>query len=115
MEIPMEDNADRIEAIEDRIAALYGLMKHVADALAVQRARIDEEHARLRAHALVTAAMLQGFGRLAPVPALEIIALLERSTRHLAVSEAHEATVQELREIVSALRSQQRIAEHSGA
>jgi hypothetical protein len=115
METAMDESTERIEAIEDRIAALYGLMKHVADALAVQRSRIDEEHGRLRAHALVTAAMLQGFGRLAPAPALEIIALLERSTRHLAGVAAHEATVQELREIVNALKGQQRIAEHSGA
>jgi hypothetical protein len=99
---------ERLEALEEQTAGIFRLLQSVADVLVGQKHRIEEQHARLNAHTVLTCAVLHGYGRIAPDIASELLALLERSERDCVRSDGHQATVRELREILDALRAQQR-------
>lgn len=102
----MDATVLRIDQLEAKVDAAYKLLDQVTEALVLQREKIDEERARLSAHVVLTSAILSALQRVAPEAAAEIVTLLERSEREFARSGVHEATVQELREVLGALRAQ---------
>jgi hypothetical protein len=98
--------AERIDDIEEKLGAAFDLLQKVADALRFHHDQIEETRARLQAHVVLTGSLLVGFRQAAPEAAATIIRLLEQSERDLDRGNVHEATVQELREILTAFRSQ---------
>jgi hypothetical protein len=98
--------AERIDEIEVKLGAAFDLLQKVADALRFHHDQIEETRARLHAHIVLTGSLLVGLKQAAPEAAQTIVHLLEQSERDLDRSNVHEATVQELRDILTAFRSQ---------
>lgn len=104
----MSETEDRLGGLELKFAGAYELLEKVTSALEFQRARLDDEQGRLSAYVIVTNAVLQVLGDISPSAKSRAIALVERSEQDLSRVEEAGATVQELREILGALRAQSR-------
>jgi hypothetical protein len=105
MELAMEDVDARLAAVEKRSESVLQLLQQAVSALFSQRERIDALEGRLKAHTVVTAAILQLARRSDPETFSAIMALLEMSERDLERTQEDAAAVSELREILAVLRA----------
>jgi hypothetical protein len=105
MERAMDELDARLAAVEKRNESVLQLLQQAVSALFSQRERIDGLEGRLKAHTVVTAAILQLARRSDPDTFASVVALLEMSERDLERTQEDEAAARELREILAVLRA----------
>jgi len=104
-----EDTEERMAALEAKIDGLYRIMAQAAEAVKDVRHRVDEEKGRAGASLIITMALVQALGRIAPDVLNGMIRHIEHVEGDLAKnegkSEGDAATARELAECRLALKA----------
>jgi hypothetical protein len=113
-----EDTEERLAALETKIEGLYRIMAQAAEAVKDVHHRMDEEKGRSGASLIITMALVQALGRIAPEVLSGMIRHIEHVEGELAKNEGKgegdAATAQELAECRVALKAVRQAAGSSG-
>jgi hypothetical protein len=101
----MDPLEERVSTLEERSDKILQLLQQAVNTFFALRERIDDLEGRLRAHTLITTAVLQLSGRSDPEGFRTILSLLELTERDIERGQENEATIRELREILRTLRT----------
>jgi Mg2+ and Co2+ transporter CorA len=109
-----EDTEERIAALEAKVEGLYRIMAQAAEAVKDVRHRLEEENGRSGASLIITMALVQALGRVAPEVLNGMIKHIEHVEEELAKNEdkgeGDAATARELAECRVALRAVRQVA-----